>query len=451
MGKDLQAKRRQGGAIELRIGGGSGCHLATEGCVFVLNGVRGKVSQFDQGFDIFCNESANYQSYHDRFLNVRQLAIYSGPNVTIHRTRFYGDTEFAEDWPKVAGEMSLNEVRVLAGEYTTPGIVEEAVVSHALESYEGSGVPVNESILTPEATAQEEETVRAYFPLSGGKGTYEARHTIAGEVRPKQERVRRQEFDLVASVMDPYDRYIRTYERCVLHVVNSTFNRCSALSDWMSVGGAILLIESQCLCQGTTLTESIAGLGGAIYALSSGLAVRETNFLKCQALFDGGAVLPSRSSTLTGSVFASENVAQFVNCTFWRCDARETAGGISLNEIADAAIDRSSFIECHGGVSGGAASVVSSNLLIFKSHFVNNTVGVAVLAGEGRKGSDLQHYIGGGIVFLYHNDTDPRHVYNDMISGDGAEFQLATEDTCFVGNRINGTNVEGFDIYLGGI
>jgi hypothetical protein len=202
----------------------------------------------------------------------------------------------------------------------------------------------------------------------------------------------------------------------------------------LGAGGALFVAETQLRVNASRFLICAAGTGGAIAGVASDCVLSQSLFEGCRAMYQGGAVAFSYSLLLRMNSYAIDRLLFVSNCTFNGCKARESGGAVGITGFDDVTFDRCSFRENKAAAIGGAVDATDSNLLMFKSHFVDNTVG----------GWSVNECRGGAVSFFSQSVTAGDH--NNMTS-----FQLSSEDCCFVGNAINSTRGRGLDVFVGGI
>jgi hypothetical protein len=375
-----------------------------------------------------------------------------------YSSRFYGDTKFFDDFPDVPlpDGVTLGDIyKSFAPPELAPAIIEFAPTEHemTLFSPEADGDTMSpqrsvdySSVRTPQANPTMAESASIYkVRFSNGRPPI-----FEGAVGRRSRAPQFQIYDLMHTKLGSEDEYDRYYRQCVVHVLGTTFTKCTAASGRDSIGGGLYAREGQVLVSNSDFTQCTAGFGGALALLDSCIVVQGATFTDCAAAYEGGAMLLTWHNMIP--IWAPDAVAQLVEVTFVRCLSREVAGGISIKGSRDAVIDRCNFTGCRAGLSGGAVGCLASNVLVFRTHFVRNSCG--------GHGDDMQAGITGA-------ESDrpryaPRHYH--PFSGGGAlrfvgtttadneVFVLGTEESCFVGNTIvdNMVPLHSLDLYLGG-
>jgi hypothetical protein len=377
-------------------GVGDELRLATDGCCFASN-ARG---------DIALSGAVHYQSFSDRFANEKSAAVRAGEATWVHYdSRFAGGSDLLDDFPECVACVGCAE----------PRRAEKRIGPVAGSgSLRGAGL-------------------NAELPAFSGIDD-------AGDVP------RAQGFDVISGSYIGNGERTRTYLRCVVHVLGSSFTNCSALGGVIddALGGSLYASESQLLVSDSVFDACMATVGGALGAANSIVYVRGTAFRSCRALFKGG-------SALLFSDREDESAVVFQQCNFTDSGSREQGGGLTIVSYADATIDGCRFEGCRAEVNGGAVEVENSSLLVFRSHFVRNVCG--------GRGSDQTHWLA-GMQSMAPGATKE-------VCGGGAIHILgaselgrpcATEYCCFVGNRVDPAE-EGsvlslrdgsFDVFIGG-
>ena len=195
---------------------------------------------------------------------------------------------------------------------------------------------------------------------------------------------------------------------------------------------------------GSTYVDQISG--GAIYAYTGSLTIRNCTFTNNFASGFGGAVYAGHSTvTITDSSFSdnrtngsggavsfSEAAGSVADCTFARNKARNFGAGVHFTTLATGitfAIDRSTFTDNDAGLDGGGAwSNVPTT--------VNDS---AFLRNRGREGAGLTAWGTGVTINRCHFELN---VFKDLVGGPaergGAVFASSpTEinDSTFIANE----------------
>jgi hypothetical protein len=448
--------------------------LGTEGCAFASNAVvAADLAAEHRGFDILLSGSVNYQSAGDRFLNPESIAVQgSGPGnrtgaseaelrFVYYASRFHGDSKFFENFPDIPlpDGVTLRDIEDIYRAFSPPALA-PAIIEFA-QSTDETGEFTAESagdtaMSQPSLAYSPMRTPQTNPTMAESASIYKVRFsngrppTFAGAVSRRSKGPQFQIYDLMKTKLGSEDEYDRYYRQCVVHVLGTTFTKCTAASGRDSVGGGLHVRESQLLVSNSNFTQCTAGFGGALALLDSSVVVQGATFADCTAAYEGGAVLLTWHDKLPPWV--SDAVAQLVETTFLRCLSREIAGGVSIQGYHDVVFDRCNFTACGAGSSGGAVSCLESNLLVFRTHFVHNSCGghgegmLAKIAGAGSGGPRWaprdSHPLSGGGALRFVASTTP----------DNEVLQLGTEESCFIGNTIinNTVPLHSLDLYLGG-
>jgi hypothetical protein len=190
------------------------------------------------------------------------------------------------------------------------------------------------------------------------------------------------------------------------------------------------------------------GFGGAIFCSLSQVLVHEFAFGGCIANF-GGAILNSGMRTIDSRKSAYARGRSRRALCEHRDDRRESlrskrlhfhelhiarnGPGAVYRGLLDAAIDGSTFSACAASRFGRAVLALDSNLLVFKTNFFNNLCGVNSLdiCPETDRFPEASEHLRGGALDVLAANSQKKNGRNAM-----GGFQIATEDTCFVGNLV---------------
>jgi len=212
-----------------------------------------------------------------------------------------------------------------------------------------------------------------------------------------------------------------------------------------SSGGVFYCAHAQVSIDRSNFSFCSAMFGGCLYLVSSCLSCSETSFDGSLAFHAGGAM----AATIYGPVsMYSVFWIQIAACKFRNCTAREFCGALLITRANDVVIESSWFGGCTSGGGGGAIGFKNSNALLFRSTFYNNSCGAVQSAvfkgldpaasGELSRPSQalLTLRVGGAIWISSDASSDP--VTIDMTDANAVQFEVGTEDCCFLGNSIKG-------------
>jgi hypothetical protein len=411
--------------------------FTTTACVFFMNAVGPQAA----GCDVLM-ATGRYESVGDRFSNCRSLAI-SGRQSRVRGSRFGGDQDLLGDFPAVAGASS---------EYLRDLYKRREEERRAAKLLDDEPLPAFVGVRRP-------------TPVPEG-------HFLLPHVGI---------FHVVNVTRNAGD-VDRAFYMSYVRITGSTFNPMAALipSPEGGFGGAILVLMSYLVLangldpyQGSDVPVNVfshchAHVGGAV-------AARKSHITRTDCLFDENAAFRQAGSVVVSFPASGETegdideIAVFIGCTFVRSICPGFVGALLIEGVRDAAIDDCIFRECRAGSEGGALGAVDANLLMFKSHFVNNScgaidaAGLDALAGEfptqslGSIREDRLSYVGGAVYFVVSSPQENDH--NQMTSG-GVTYQFATEECCFIGNEVKKPENEfgtllpeerSYDVYVGGM
>jgi hypothetical protein len=224
----------------------------------------------------------------------------------------------------------------------------------------------------------------------------------------------------------------------VVYFFDSYFEYLTALRPDVGggFGGALLVARCQLVVSAMALpANEFIGChaleGGAIGAIQSDVVCHHCHFWHDAAFYEGGSICVHCPDE------TEESIVLLQNCEFAGSTARECGGAVLVDRVTDVTIDATTFTECRAGSRGGALVVLDSNVLLFTSHFVNNSCGAEEL--NGLVPSQVWRYdrelCAGGAIYMRQVQGAPVSHTNDMDSA-GVMVNVATEECCFVNNSV---------------
>lgn len=231
----------------------------------------------------------------------------------------------------------------------------------------------------------------------------------------------------------------RTYSYSSIALRNSQFRLNSALGMSMNTGtgGCIYLDYGQIHITTCKFEQNYANMAGVLSMNEANLICCDSSFLQNYAFFAAGAISFQAKST--------NSFANIVRSQFSECSARECYGSCYFEGVDDLYLHLVDFENCTASVAGGALGVRNCIANFANCAFISNCIGkkthkIPFQDLHQKMYRRTETVKGGGAIFVANpSEADPN------------EYELATINCTFRGNKCFATREDGFDIIFVGM